>query len=120
MAPVDSTKVFTSYSNIEIKLIVHSFKLKSQTKVELDRKYPLNIFRDDHMRTQISAYIFSAQQKTLQDQLADKKFTLAAPCLTKNSNDKNSNNFWMALNNVDKKTCTQEGEFIGYQSMKNA
>lgn len=51
MAPVDSTKVFTSYAGVEVRLIAHSFKLKSDTKVDLDRKYPQNIFRDDHIRT---------------------------------------------------------------------
>lgn len=51
---VDSTEIFTSYGGIEIKLIVKSFKtsLQDKDKITLTR-YPVNLFRDDEMKTLI-------------------------------------------------------------------
>jgi hypothetical protein len=72
MVPADSSKVFTSYAGLEVRIIAHSFKVKSGVKVELDRKYPNNIFRDDHMRAQITNYIFTNQQQALEASLKKK------------------------------------------------
>merc|ERR1719506_845245 len=56
MRNVDSSTVFTSYAGIEIALIVKSFKLvQGGGKVELSN-YPLNLYRDDEMKTLFQAY----------------------------------------------------------------
>jgi hypothetical protein len=57
MAKVDSSSCFTSYAGIEIRLIVNNFKLVQGTnqKVLLSR-YPVNLYRDDEMKTLFQAY----------------------------------------------------------------
>ena len=57
MSKVNSANVFTSYGNIEVKLIVKAFKpsLSDKEKVTLTR-YPVNLFRDDEMKTLIQNY----------------------------------------------------------------
>jgi len=50
LALVDSTKSFTSYANLELRLVIHDFSLASETKQELENKHPTNLFRDDDCR----------------------------------------------------------------------
>jgi hypothetical protein len=52
---VDSASVFTSYAGIEIRLIVKSFKVE-KGDATLTR-YPLNLYRDDEIKTLIQAYL---------------------------------------------------------------
>jgi hypothetical protein len=49
---VNSAEVFTSYANLEIRLIVNEFSVKAGEKVATAR-YPINLFRDDEMKTTI-------------------------------------------------------------------
>jgi len=57
MAKVDSSSVFTSYAGIEIRLIVNSLKLIQDTKSKvLLSRYPVNLYRDDEMKTLFQAY----------------------------------------------------------------
>lgn len=57
MAKVDSSTCFTSYAGIEIKLIVHNFKVVQGTKEKvLLSRYPVNIYRDDEMKTLFQLY----------------------------------------------------------------
>jgi hypothetical protein len=53
LALVDSTKAFTSYANLEFRLVIHHFTLASTTKQELENKHPQNLFRDDECRVYI-------------------------------------------------------------------
>lgn len=55
VAKVDSASVFTSYAGIEIKLIVKSFKVE-KGEASLTR-YPLNLYRDDEIKTLIQSYL---------------------------------------------------------------
>jgi hypothetical protein len=56
-AKVDSSTVFTSYAGVEIRLIVKSFKLVQGTKDKvLLSRYPVNLYRDDEMKTLFQAY----------------------------------------------------------------
>jgi hypothetical protein len=55
VAQVDSASVFTSYAGIEIKLIVKSFKIE-KGDASLTR-YPLNLYRDDEIKTLIQSYL---------------------------------------------------------------
>lgn len=54
---VNSADIFTSYSGIEVKLIVKQFKpsLHDKDRVTLTR-YPVNMYRDDEMKTLIQNY----------------------------------------------------------------
>jgi hypothetical protein len=52
---VDSASVFTSYAGIEIRLIVKSFKIE-KGDATLSR-YPLNLYRDDEIKTLIQSYL---------------------------------------------------------------
>jgi len=57
MAKVDSSTCFTSYAGIEIRLIVGSFKLVQGTKEKvLLSRYPVNLYRDDEMKTLFQSY----------------------------------------------------------------
>lgn len=70
MAKVDSSSCFTSYAGIEIRLIVNNFKLvqgTSGSKVLLSR-YPVNLYRDDEMKTLFQAY----HHRTLAGRVAGK------------------------------------------------
>ena len=53
LALVDSTKSFTSYANLELRLVVQDFRLASETKQELENKQLTNLFRDNDCRTMI-------------------------------------------------------------------
>jgi hypothetical protein len=55
MARVNSAEIFTSYANLEVKLIVHSFKPNLQEKLNPTR-YPTNLYRDDEMKTIIQHF----------------------------------------------------------------
>ena len=56
MNKVDSANVFTSYNGLEVKLIVRAFKqAPGSDKVVLSR-HPVNLYRDDEMKTLIKNY----------------------------------------------------------------
>ena len=46
---------FTSYANLEIRMIVHSFKPNLTERLNPTR-YPINLFRDDEMKTIIREF----------------------------------------------------------------
>lgn len=58
---VNSAEVFTSYANLEVRLIVQSFKPNLQEKLNPTR-YPINLFRDDEMKTTIQHFRHDAIQ----------------------------------------------------------
>jgi len=55
MRRVNSAEVFTSYANLEVRLIVQSFKPNLQEKLNPTR-WPTNLYRDDEMKTTIQHY----------------------------------------------------------------
>ena len=55
MRKVNSAEVFTSYLNLEVRMVVSSFKVMLQEKINKVR-YPINLFRDDEMKTIIQHY----------------------------------------------------------------
>jgi hypothetical protein len=56
MNKVDSANIFTSYGGLEVRLVARAFKLApGSDKVVLSR-HPLNLFRDDEMKTLIQGY----------------------------------------------------------------
>jgi hypothetical protein len=61
MKKVNSAEVFTSYANLEVRLIVHSFKPNLQERLNPTR-YPINLFRDDEMKTVIQHFRHQALQ----------------------------------------------------------
>lgn len=64
MRRVNSGDTFTSYANLEIRLVVHSFKPNLNERLNPTR-YPLNLFRDDEIKTQIQQFRHSAIQAAL-------------------------------------------------------
>lgn len=65
MNRVNSSSVFTSYGGIECKLIVRSFKPVSQDSDSQLNKYPVNLYRDDEIKTLIQNYIHSCVSKSV-------------------------------------------------------
>ena len=63
MKKVNSSEVFTSYSNLEVRMVVHSFKPNLGEKLEPTR-FPINLFRDDEMKTIIQHYRHQCLQVT--------------------------------------------------------
>ena len=62
---VDSAnKTFTSYAGLELRMIIHDFKVVSDTKMQLENKHPINLFRDDESRAYIQNFL-SQQQKEI-------------------------------------------------------
>jgi hypothetical protein len=60
---VNSKDVFTSYGNLEARLIVQSFKPCIGEKLNPSR-YPTNLFRDDEMKTTIQHFRHQSIQVT--------------------------------------------------------
>ena len=56
---VNSAETFTSYGNLEIRLIVNSFKPNLNERLNPTR-YPINLFRDDELKTQIQQFRWNA------------------------------------------------------------
>lgn len=59
MTRVNSADVFTSYGGIEVRLIVKSFTLNDGSSPTLSR-HPINIFRDDQIKTLVQNYHHSS------------------------------------------------------------
>jgi hypothetical protein len=55
MRRVNSAEVFTSYGNLEARLVVQSFKPLIGEKLNPTR-YPTNLFRDDEIKTTIQHF----------------------------------------------------------------
>ena len=53
---VSNSDTFTSYSGIEMRMIIHQMDLKKDFKVEL-KKFPLNLYRDDKMKTAVNLFV---------------------------------------------------------------
>lgn len=64
MRKVNSAEVFTSYGNLEIRLVVHSFKPNLNERLNPTR-YPINLFRDDEIKTQFQQFRHAAVQAAL-------------------------------------------------------
>jgi len=64
MKKVNSVEVFTSYQNLEARLIVSSFKPNLQEKLNPVR-FPTNLYRDDEMKTTIQNFRHEAIQKSV-------------------------------------------------------
>ncbi len=52
LAVANSTEEFTSYSGIEMKMIIQDFKVKINDESKLS-KYPANLYRDDEAKMTI-------------------------------------------------------------------
>lgn len=61
MRRVNSAEIFTSYANLEVRLVIHSFKPNLQERLNPTR-YPVNIYRDDEMKTIIQHFRHKAVQ----------------------------------------------------------
>jgi hypothetical protein len=61
MRRVNSAEVFTSYANLEVRLIVHSFKPNLQERLNPTR-FPTNLFRDAELKTIIQHFRHQAIQ----------------------------------------------------------
>lgn len=101
LALVDSTKSFTSYANLELRLVIHDFDLASDSKQELENKHPTNLFRDDECRTFIQQFLYSQQQAVLKDKCKAFDFTDASTSL---------------VQSID--ASQTKGEFKDYQFLK--
>ncbi len=55
MRKVNSAQVFTSYANLEIQLVVNSFKVNLQEK-QNPLRFPMSLYRDDEMKTLFHHY----------------------------------------------------------------
>ena len=60
MALTNSAEEFTSYGGIEMRIIIHDFKVKLEDQVKMS-KYPANLYRDDDVKTHMLSFI--AQQR---------------------------------------------------------
>jgi len=56
MNRVNSADIFTSYGGIEVRLIVKSFTVDINNNATTLSRHPINIFRDDEIKTLIQSY----------------------------------------------------------------
>lgn len=61
MHKVNSSNVFTSYANLEARIIVTSFKPNLTEKLN-PTKFPTNLYRDNEMKVTIQHFRHSAIQ----------------------------------------------------------
>lgn len=71
LAQVDSSKCFTSYANLEMRLMIEDFVVASETQQELENKNPANLFRDYECRAYLSAFMYLQQQTALKAKSID-------------------------------------------------
>jgi hypothetical protein len=81
MRRVNSSEVFTSYADLEIRLIVQGFKPMLSEQLNPTR-YPVNLYRDDEMKTIIQQYRHQCHSK------AAKIHSAALPDISKFSDKK--------------------------------
>lgn len=60
LARVKSEDVFTSYGGVELKLIVNDFAADSNSSSISLNRHPVNIYRDNEMKSTINQYIYNA------------------------------------------------------------
>ncbi len=53
---INSAEEYTSYGGIEMRLIVHEFKVKLGEHINMS-KYPANLYRDDDVKTHLLGFI---------------------------------------------------------------
>ena len=53
----EANKAFTSYAGLELRMIIHDFKVVSEAKMQLENKHSINLFRDDESRTHIQNFL---------------------------------------------------------------
>lgn len=63
MVKVNSANVFTSYGGLELRIIVKEFNLNQKQGVQRVKpedlaRYPVNIYRDDEVKTRVQAYTY--------------------------------------------------------------
>jgi hypothetical protein len=105
-----NNKTFTSYAGLELRLIIHDFKVVSSTKMLLENKNPINLFRDDQSRAYIQNFLYQQQQLILQDKLekGDIKFSDFTTDISVKGNSKN----------VYLDSATEIKHFTDYQFLK--
>lgn len=65
LAKVKSEDVFTSYGGVELKLVVNDFDASTGgDSISLNR-HPINLYRDNEMKTLINKFIWNAQTSTV-------------------------------------------------------
>ena len=56
LATTNSAEEYTSYGGIEMRMIVHDFKVRLGEHINMS-KYPANLYRDDDVKTHILHFI---------------------------------------------------------------
>lgn len=66
MNRVNSANVFTSYGGLEVRLIAQSFKpVTQESQIPSLQRHPVNLYRDDEMKTLIQSYIHQNIQNSV-------------------------------------------------------
>jgi hypothetical protein len=56
LVQVSSSDDFTSYGGLEMRFIIHAFKLMADQEVKMNR-FPANLYRDDEVKATIAGFI---------------------------------------------------------------
>ena len=67
LTSVSADESFTSYAGLEMRLIINRFSKFSQTRVELQQRYPQNLYRDDQVSFHITKFLQDSQRQMLKD-----------------------------------------------------
>ena len=70
LVKVTPDESFTSYSNLEMRLIINKFSKFSETRVDLNNRYPQNLYRDDQVGFCINKFLLSCQRQMLEGRLS--------------------------------------------------
>lgn len=78
LVQVSSEESFTSYANLEMRLIIHKFSKFSETRVDLNNRYPQNLYRDDEVCFYINKFLLDCQTQILDKRLAGESAKVVA------------------------------------------
>ena len=70
LVTANSAEEFTSYGGIEMRIIVHEFKVKLGEHVNMS-KYPANLYRDDDVKTHFLSFIAQQRHESIVKAAAD-------------------------------------------------
>ncbi len=68
LAVTNSAEEFTSYGGLEMRMIVHDFKVKINDEIKMS-KYPANLYRDDEVKMIIQQYVREQRVSALKEAL---------------------------------------------------
>eukprot|EP00347_Sterkiella_histriomuscorum_P012969 403366519 len=96
---VNSAEEFTSYSGIEMRVIIHEFRVNQEEDLKMS-KFPTNLYRDDEVKASILHFIQAQRLQQLNNLVAQDKEISLGTILAKPKTKTELNESLLRSNNV--------------------